>query len=144
MPAKINLKIYKGATFNHFFAWKNPDGTPIILTGYYARMQIRKRIGEPDPPLVSLYSIGYSGYSGISVSGRSGWPGVLGLPVYGYITLTPSTGQILLTIDASVTAGLDWREGVYDLELCVISNNIEVVTRLAEGNVTTFEEVTKA
>ena len=56
------------------------------------------------------------------------------------IVINITTAEIQILISASVTAGLDFDEGVYDLELEDGSGN---VTRLIEGNVAFIKEVTR-
>lgn len=87
---------------------------PKDLAGWTARMDIRDSIDDT-ATLVSLTS-----------------------PTD--IVINTSTAEIQILIDATVTAGLDFDEGVYDLELEDGSGN---VTRLIEGNVAFIKEVTR-
>jgi len=88
---------------------------PKTLTGWIARMDIREDIDDATP-LVALTSAG------------------------GDIVINTTTAEIQITITATVTAALDFEEGVYDLELEDSSGN---VTRLTEGVVTFIKEVTR-
>lgn len=88
---------------------------PKSLTGWTARMDIRDAIDDTTT-LVSLTSAG------------------------GDIVINTATAEIQITISATVTAGLDFTEGVYDLELEDGSGN---VTRLIEGKVAFVKEVTR-
>ena len=55
MPAaKLNLTIEQGATYKKKFTWKDSAGVAIDLSGYSARMHIRKSKASSDPPLVEL------------------------------------------------------------------------------------------
>ena len=87
---------------------------PKSLTGWTARMDIRDSLDD-DTTLVSLTS-----------------------PTDLVIDL--STAEIQILISATVTAGLDFDEGVYDLELEDGTGN---VTRLIEGTVAFVKEVTR-
>lgn len=88
----------------------------VDLTGYTARMQMRTAVGATDV-LVDL------------TTENSG------------ITLDAATGEITLSMSATDTAALAWRQAVYDLELVAPSG---FVTRLAEGSVQVTPEVTRA
>jgi hypothetical protein len=119
MPARTNLKIYRGETFNHIFIWKDSDDVPIDLTGYGARMHIRKKIDDTDPVL--------------TLSSDDGT-----------IVITEAEGKLRLHLSSSVTEDIDWLEAVYDLEVYISDvEETEIVTRLVEGKVTSFKEVTR-
>ncbi len=106
--------VEQGATFIRVFTWNNPNGTPVDLTGYTARMQIRQSVVSP-----TYY---YQALSG------------------GDIVLGGSAGTITLTIPAPTSAAWTFIKGVYDLELQSPSG---IVTRLVQGNVTVSREVTR-
>lgn len=111
-----SITIEQGATFLLELIWKNPDETPINLTGYTARMQVRKKYADTVK--------------------------VLDLTTQnGKIVLTPLQGKINVTIPATDTANVTIKTGVYDLEL---ESSTGVVTRLIEGSVTVTPEVTRA
>jgi hypothetical protein len=94
--------------------------TPVNLTGFSGRMQIKDRIGgkvlasseAADAPLDILR-----------------------------VTVEAAERAIRLTIPAAETEGISWRHGVYDLEM--VSPDAEaVVTRLLSGRVIVRREVT--
>jgi tRNA threonylcarbamoyladenosine modification (KEOPS) complex Pcc1 subunit len=118
-PANIPITIYQGATFYKEFQWKS--GTPLLpvnITGYTARMQIRETIKSPDV-LIEL------------TTGNNN----------NRITITnPTDGRFVLEISATDTASLNFKSGVYDLELISSTGK---VTRLFGGNVTFSPEVTR-
>lgn len=89
--------------------------TPLDLTGFTARMHIRASVGSADVLL--------------ELSTENGG-----------IAIDPATGTITLSISATDTAALTWRQGVYDLEL---TDGAGVVTRLARGRVAVCPEVTR-
>lgn len=112
--ASYDFLIEQGATFSKTIAWKNDAGVPVNLTGYTARMHIRKTLSGTDP-MISL----------TTENGR--------------IALDSSNGRITLTISATDTSNLTVG-GVYDLELVAPSG---VVTRLIQGVVELSKEVTR-
>lgn len=108
-----DIIIEQGVTFQLNLTWKDSTGSPVNLTGYSARMQVRETY-ESEDTLVSLVS-----------------------PAD--ITLGGALGTILITIPAATTGPLSFVEGVYDLELITGSN----VTRLLQGKATISREVTR-
>jgi hypothetical protein len=116
MPAEThNITIEQGATFRLNITWNDSNGSPINLTGYTARMQVRKKHTSPDPPLLTFTTEN------------------------GAITLGGAAGTIAVVGLATLTDDVDVKTGVYDLELV---NGTEV-TRLIEGAVTITPEVTR-
>jgi hypothetical protein len=103
-------KVYRAGTGS--FEWFQPKAG---LTGWTARMQIRENITDT-APLVSLTSAA------------------------GDISINTTDGRVTFTIDTATTEGLDFTEGVYDLELVDPSGE---ATRLLEGVVTLNKEVTR-
>lgn len=112
--ADYDLLIEQGATFELSIVWKDDEGTPIDITGYSARMQIRQTY-DTDPV--------------ISLTSASG----------GGIVLGGATGTIDITIGANTTDDIEIRRGRYDLELELAG----VVTRLIQGGVDISREVTR-
>lgn len=88
--------------------------TPRSLSGYTARMQIRARVTS-STTLLEL----------TTANSR--------------ITIDDTTKLITLSLTAAVTAGLTWRQGVYDLEM--VSGG--VVETIMYGNVKVLKEVTR-
>lgn len=109
-----DITIEQGATFQMNLTWKDSTGTPVNLTGYTARMQVRENY-EAESTLVSLTSTG------------------------GDIVLGGVLGTIAITIAASATQSLQLDEAVYDLELV----NGTTVTRLLQGKAVISREVTR-
>lgn len=118
-----NITCQAGSTFGRTLTLKYPDPTsspvdptylPWNLTGYTARMQVRRTI-DSSTVLISL----------TTENGR--------------ITLGGASGIIELNITATDTAALT-SSGVYDLEI-VDSNGI--VSRILQGNFTLSQEVTR-
>lgn len=115
MPAgQYTITAEAGATFRLSLVWRDPDGDPIDLTTYTARMQVRVSPADDDP-LVSLTT-----GSGITLGGAAG------------------------TIDITVaaTATDDWDEGRYRYDIEMVSAG-GIVTRLLEGPFIVRPEVTR-
>ena len=121
MPAaKLNLQIEQGTTWKHALQLKQPAllgqaAQPVNLGGYSARMHVRAEL----PSTVVLVEL-------TSSNGR--------------ITITPATGELMLTLSAAETAALSFEAAVYDLE--IVSAGGEV-TRVLQGKVTLSLEVTR-
>jgi len=115
MAVTYDIEIEQGATFSRLFRWKDSAGDPVDLTGYTARMQIRRK-----------YSSTTVEYSATTENGD--------------IVLGDALGTIQLDISAANTALLTCSSGVYDLELIASDN---VVTRFVQGTVTVSREVTR-
>jgi hypothetical protein len=113
--ATHNITIEQGATFRLSLIWKDSNNTPINLTGYTARMQVRRKYSEPTTLLNFTTE-------------------------NGAIVLGGSAGTIEVTGLATLTDDLPIKPAVYDLELVSGSG---FVTRLIEGSVTITPEVTK-
>ncbi|TXH14228.1 MAG: hypothetical protein E6R03_09740 [Hyphomicrobiaceae bacterium] len=115
MPAgTYNFTIEQGETFSRVITWNDSSNSPINLTGYTARMQIRKGGGAPE----------------LQISLTTGGGGIV---------LGGVAGTITITIPASDTATMDAKSYVYDLELVSGSG---VVTKLLKGIVSVAREVT--
>lgn len=116
MPAAVyNITIEQGATLRLSFIWKDSDEDPINLTGYSARMQVRRTASSTDA-LLSLSSDD------------------------GQITLGGEAGTIDVVGSADLTKNMKAKCGVYDIEL---ESSGGVVTRLIQGDVTISPEVTR-
>ena len=109
-----DITIEQGATFSLVITYKDND-TPVSLTGYTARMQVRATL-ESASTLVEL----------TTANNR--------------IALGGAAGTITLTISATDTAALTSGRGVYDLELVSGSG---IVTRLLQGVATISRNVTR-
>ena len=125
---KYNFVIEQGATTNFEIQYKDSNNSPIDLTDYTGRLQIRSTYAQNNGELyLTLSSSRNPDGTGLNFSGSSG-------------ANPPTSGTIGVFIDASRTAAFDFNKAIYDLEL--VSGSI--VTRLLEGNVTLTKEVTIA
>lgn len=116
VAANHDITIEQGATFQLSLIWKQSTGTPVNLTGYTARMQVRRKYTS-ETPLLS-----FTTENGAIVLGGAA----------GTITVT---GMATLTDDLPAPA-----PGVYDLELVSPSG---IVTRLVQGGAFITPEVTR-
>jgi hypothetical protein len=127
MPAgRYNFVIEQGATFQLDLQYKDSNNTPINLTGYSGRLQIRQTTPSPAVLLCLSSSLRPDG-TGISFSGSSG-------------TNPPTSGSIGIFISAVTSSLLSFDQAVYDLE---IESSNGFVIRLIEGNVKLSKEVTR-
>lgn len=116
MTATEDLIINQGADFLISFQYLEDDAvTPVDLTGYTARMQIR-----PNANSTTVY------FDGTTENGR--------------IVITPAEGVVSVNIPNSETTDMNFMYGAYDLE--IVSDG-GVVTRLVQGKVVLSKEVTK-
>jgi hypothetical protein len=112
ITGKYNISAKQGATYSQTFTVEN-DGTPWNLTGYLARMQVRRSFSD---------------------SGK-----LLDLVSPTNITLS-SVGVITVTVSASAMADVPSGRWLYDLE--VQSTGGEVY-RVLEGRFVVSPEVTR-
>ncbi len=119
MAGTMNLEVEQGATFHMPMQVKNPGNpaTPMDLTGYTARMQMRRQ-KQADEALVDL-TIGNGGI----------------------LVLSAAQGQMAVTMTATQTAALPAGESYfYDL---VITRPDGYAMRLLEGKITVDGGVTR-
>jgi hypothetical protein len=109
-----NFTIDQGSTWTLQLIYKDPNGTPINLTGYTAKMQVRRKF-DSSTAVLTLTSL----------------PG-------GGITITGITGTIDLLATDEQTEVIEGGLYVYDLEL----NNGGAITRLIQGQITISPQVT--
>lgn len=111
---QYDITCEQGATFTRTLQWLDENEAPVDLTGYTARMHVRKTV-KSATTLVEL----------TTANSR--------------IVLTPLTGTLDLILTATETAALA-DSGVYDLELVSPGG---VVQRILEGKFTLSREVTR-
>lgn len=118
-PTLYPITIYQGSLWDRTFLFKNPDGTPINLSGYSARMQIRT-LPTSLATLIDAQSTGIAPNPRIVLGGGAGTAQVI---------LPPATTMLLSQPSA-----------FYDLELTPPSGDTEKWLR---GPVTIVLEVTR-
>lgn len=94
----------QGATFLLVLTWRNPDGTPINLTGYTAEMRVAPTKGAT----LVLHPT----------------------TANGQIALGGALGTVTITVPASITESLNPGQYAYELDL---TSGGGIVTRLVEG-----------
>lgn len=114
MANLYNVTIDQGSDWYLTVTYKNPNGTPINLTGYTAALQLRSL---PESPTAVL-----------SLSTGSG------------ITITGATGVVDIHATATQTRAIDEGTYYYDLE---ITSPATIVTRLVQGQAVVTPEVTR-
>lgn len=116
LPGSFNMRTRQGSTFRRIFTYRI-NGTPVNLTGWTVRMQVRTKVSAS----------------------------TVTLDVTPFITLGGTAGTVDVHIPATTLAAIPARSGdrhyVYDLEL-VSPNASEVVSFLA-GRFTVEPEVTR-
>jgi hypothetical protein len=121
MPAgKYSFTVEQGTTHQFTLVKSDSNSTPVNLTGYSARMQIR-------PDYADLSTTVYTTVSSSIADDGTG------------LYITPESGSITVLLSAQVTEEFDFDSGVYDLELYSGS----FVERLIEGKVKVSREVTR-
>lgn len=112
-PGQLDLDMYQGASWDYTLTWTT-SGTPVDLTDYSARMDVR----------VSAASAA----TVLELTSGSG------------ITLGGTAGTIFLEASPTETAGVASGQYVYDLELVSPGS---AVTRLVQGTLICDPEVTR-
>jgi hypothetical protein len=112
-PGLVHFVCPQGTTFQRTLTY-TLDNSPIDLSGYSARLQVREAHYSEDP-LINIFS-----GDGITISG--------------------SAGTIDILISSTDTSAFPAGTHVYDLEIISPSN---IVDRLIEGNFTVTPEVTR-
>lgn len=111
----------QGSTVNQVFSVKNSARRPIALTGYVARMQVRRRDAvtrDPATVIVANYTT-----------------------ENGYLSIDGQKGTIALLIPPADMAAYEPGIYVYDLE--VETENAGDTTRIVQGKFIVRPEVTK-
>lgn len=124
---KYSFTIEQGSTVNFEIQYKDSTGTPVDLTGFSGRMQIRSAYADANPTTyITLSSSLASDGTGLNFSGSNG--------------ITPLTsGSIGVYISAVSSSAFTFTSAKYDLEIVSGSR----VTRILEGNVNLSLEVTR-
>ena len=117
--AKYTIIVKQGSTFQLGIVYRDSNGDPIDLTGYDARMQVRKGYADFDDNI-------YADLTTTEASGSS-------------LTITPPSGSIDILIGSEITEQFNFDDGLYDLEVVTGS----FVDRILEGKVKVHREVTR-
>jgi hypothetical protein len=125
---KYSFVIEQGATLSFELQYKDGTNTPISLSGYSGRMQIRPTVDSSEVYLTLSSSLNPDG-TGLNFSGSNG-------------AIPPASGSIGVYISSTTSSLLSFNQAVYDLEI-YSSATPPVVTRLIEGNIRLSKEVTR-
>jgi hypothetical protein len=122
---RYDITLEQGATFDLPLRYRTPSGTPVNLTGYTARMQVR------EAPASSVFvefnsSLTSNGFIFITGSAENREDG--------------ANGNLRVFMTAANSAALPRFAGRYDLELRDASG---YVTRLIEGQFRVEPEITR-
>ena len=115
MAEKLDLEIDQGSTFEHELTWYAVDETPIDLTDYTARMQVREKLTDS----IKIFDLTTEN---------------------GGIVLGGAAGTITINISASASSAVSVSKNVYDLEVESLTG---FVTRLVQGRFYIDPEVTR-
>lgn len=108
--ARKDITVEKGATFTYRLEIQNANETAFNLTGYTGQAEIRSAAGDKNLIVALVCTIS-----------------------------SPSSGVVVLSLTAAVTAGL--REGIYDWDFFIRATSPEI--RLLSGKVTIGPSVSK-
>jgi hypothetical protein len=117
-----NFTIEQGTTFQRVFKYKDSNGNPIDLSEIEAlRMQIRENIEDTDPVTGGEFDLD-NGFTRSIPTGES------------------IANQFTLLIPSAITAGFNFTNAFYDIELV---DGSSVTTRLLQGKIKLSKEVTR-
>ena len=127
---RYSFVIEQGATTNFEIKYKDSNNSPIDLTGYSGRLQIRSTYAQNSGELyLTLSSSINSDGTGLNFSGSNG-------------STPPTSGSIGIYIAACTSSALTFNEALYDLELYSGSGDCPYTVRLLEGRVQLSKQVT--
>ena len=125
---RYSFTIEQGTTFQLELIYKDSNQTPVDLTGYSGRMQLRPTVDSTTVYLTLSSSLNADG-TGLNFSGSSG-------------TNPPSSGSIGIYIASCTSSLLNFTSAYYDLEI-YSGSNCPYTVRLIEGQVQLSKEVTR-
>lgn len=111
-----NTVMDQGSVWYLQLDYQNPNGTPIDITGYTGKMQLRSL---PEDTTVAL-----------TLSTANG-----------AIVITGATGTINITATSAQTGSVD--EGIYYYDVEITDTLTNEVTRIIQGQITVSAEVTR-
>ena len=127
---RYSFVIEHGATTNFEIQYKDSNNSPIDLTDYTGRLQIRSTYAQNNGELyLTLSSSINPDGTGLNFSGSNG-------------STPPTSGSIGIYIAACTSSALTFNEAKYDLEIYSGSGHCPFTVRLLEGNVKLSKEVT--
>lgn len=130
MAGVYNFFIEQGATVDFRLDYKDSAGSPVDLTDYHAKMQIRNAPG------------GSSLYATLSSSLSPCGSGLNLTPKSGSLTLPKTSGSIGVKMSAATSSAFTFVEAYYDVEIISGSGTCKFVDRILQGKVKLSKEVT--
>lgn len=128
---RYSFVIEQGATANFEIQYRDSNNSPIDLTEYSGRLQIRSTYAQNSGELfLTLSSSLNPDGTGLNFSGSNG-------------TTPPTSGSIGIYIASCTSSALTFNEALYDLEIYSGSGDCPYTVRLLEGNVRLSKEVTR-
>lgn len=145
MPAaKYNISVDQGSSFALHFQYTDKDDAAVNLSGYSARMQVRRSTKTSRIILdISTSGVTGGGTTGEFVlgGGISGTGGIfLNASLVGATGASGTTGGIYVSVNSESMANVPEGRHLYDMEL---TNAAGKVQRLVEGAFEVLPEVTK-
>lgn len=116
-PDTLNIEIPAGATYKQSLLWKDSNGALVNLTGYAARMMVKRTVTSS--AIISISNVSNS---------------------QGVITLGGAAGTIDITVNAAHTTTLTAGKYLWAIEL---ESGGGEVTRLLDGEAVVTAEVVK-
>ena len=96
MAEIVNILVDQGANYKHVFEYQHPDGSPVDLRDWVARMQVRRT-----------------------------WHSVEVLwSAEGLFTVNGLDGEVVLEVPAAISSAWAWRSGVYDVEIVAVDGQV--------------------
>lgn len=124
---KYSFTLEQGSTLSLELLYKDSDGSPVNLSGYSGRMQIKSGFADNNPTTyLTLSSSLMSDGTGLNLSGSAG-----NNPL--------SSGSIGLYISAATSSLLTFDTAYYDILLTTGT----AVTRILEGQIKLAKAVTR-
>jgi hypothetical protein len=117
---KYSFIIEQGSTTNFSIVYTDSTGTPIDLSGYDSKMQIRETYTSA--PLLTLSSSLNADGTGLNMANAA-------------------SGSIGIYIASCTSSLLTFNEALYDLDI-ISGSNCPIVNRILEGKVKLSKEVT--
>ncbi len=126
---RYSFTIEQGSTFQLNLQYRDSNGNPVDLTGYYGKMQIRPSVTSNTVYLTLSSSLNPDG-TGLNFSGSNN-------------NLPPTSGSIGIYIASCTSSMLNFDgQAYYDLEI-YSGSSCPYAIRLIEGQVTLSKEVTR-
>jgi len=127
---RYSFVIEQGATTDFEVQYKDSNSTPIDLTNYSGRLQIKSTYTQDSGELyLTLSSSLNPDGTGLNFSGSNG-------------TTPPTSGSIGIYIAACTSSALTFSEAIYDLEIYSGSGDCPYTVRILEGKVKLSKQVT--